>query len=63
MANVAKRIGALPTSSRRSPARRWPRTVTAIGARRPWRVSGAAYAAGARALTANGPARVKLAHG
>ena len=39
MAKVAKRIGALPTSSSRPPDRRWPRTVTAIAARRPCRVS------------------------
>ena len=39
MAKEAKRIGALPTSSSRPPDRRWPRTVTAIAARRPCSVS------------------------
>ena len=62
MAKVAKRIGALPTSSRRPPDSRWPRTVTAIAARRPCSVS-VPLACRGLAPRATGPASVKRADG
>ena len=62
MAKLAKRIGALPTSSSRLPGSAWARTVTATAARRPCSVS-LPFARWARALTATGADSVKRAVG
>ena len=62
MAKVAKRMGALPTSSRRSPDSRCPRTATAMAARRPCSVS-VPLACRGLAPRGTGPVSVKRADG